>query len=143
MTRSGAAQAINQYSRVRTQGGVESASPHQLTAMLFDGALNRIASARGYMERGEIAAKGECISRGIDIIGGLRSSLDMDRGGELAERLDSLYDYMERRLLHANASNDVRALDEVADLLRPIREAWGEIPMELRDPARTAGAGAA
>ncbi len=141
MTYSNAA-AINQYSRVRTHGGVEAASPHQLTAMLFDGALNRIASARGHMERNEIAAKGECISRSIDIIGGLRSSLDMTRGGELAERLDSLYDYMERRLLHANAQNDVRALDEVAELLRPIREAWDEIPVELRNPARAAGAGA-
>lgn len=137
MTYSNAA-AINQYSRVRTHGGVEAASPHQLTTMLFDGALNRIASARGHMERGEIAAKGECISRSIDIIGGLRSSLDMARGGDLAERLDSLYDYMERRLLHANLHDDPHALDEVAELLRPIREAWGEIPVELRNPARDA-----
>ncbi|MBN8735156.1 MAG: flagellar export chaperone FliS [Xanthomonadales bacterium] len=127
--------AIHQYSRVRTHGGVETASPHQLTAMLFDGALSRIASARGHMERGEIAAKGECISRSIDIIGGLRSSLDLGRGGELAERLDSLYDYMERRLLHANLHDDACALDEVSDLLRPIREAWAGIPAELRNPA--------
>lgn len=142
MTYSNAA-AINQYSRVRTHGGVEAASSHQLTAMLFDGAINRIASARGHMERGEVAAKGECISRGIDIIGGLRSSLDLARGGELAERLDSLYDYMERRLLHANLRNDVQALDEVAELLRPISEAWAAIPQELRGSAPAAAAGAA
>ncbi|HET7266946.1 MAG TPA: flagellar export chaperone FliS [Rhodanobacteraceae bacterium] len=128
------AQAIHQYSRVRTHGGVESANPHQLTAMLFDGALSRIASARGHMQRGEIAAKGECISRSIEIIGGLRSSLDHDRGGELAARLDSLYEYMGRRLLYANLHDDIATLDEVADLLRPIRGAWAEIPAALHDP---------
>jgi flagellar protein FliS len=134
-------QAINQYSRVRTQGGVESANPHQLTSMLFDGALNRIASAQGYMQRGEIAAKGECISRSIEILSGLRVSLDRDKGGELAERLDSLYEYMAHRLLHANAHNDARALDEVAGLLRPIKQAWDAIPADLHDPRRQPGSG--
>lgn len=124
------ADAINQYSQVRTHGGVESASPHQLTAMLFDGALSRIAIARGHMQRGEIAAKGEAISSSIEIIGGLRSSLDLARGGVLAERLDALYDYMGRRLLMANLHDDVDALDEVAELLRPIRDAWMEIPAD-------------
>ena len=102
MSYSTASRAIHQYSRVRTHGGVESANPHQLTAMLLDGALGRIASARGHMERGEIAAKGESISRSMDIIEGLRGSLDLARGGELAGRLESLYQYMNRRLLEAN-----------------------------------------
>jgi flagellar protein FliS len=104
--------------------------------MLLDGALSRIASARGHMERGEIAAKGECISRGIEIIAGLRGTLDHDRGGELADRLESLYEYMGRRLLQANLHNDPGALDEVAGLLRPIKEAWDRIPAELHDSSR-------
>lgn len=142
MSYSTASQAVHQYSRVRTHGGVESASPHRLTAMLLDGALSRIASARGYMERGEIAAKGECISRSIEIIAGLRGTLDHDRGGELADRLESLYEYMTRRLLHANLHDDLGALDEVAGLLRPIKDAWDAIPAELRNPPREAGTGA-
>lgn len=129
-------QAIHQYSRVRTQGGVESATPHQLMMMLFDGALSRIASARGHMQRHEIAAKGECISRSIDILSGLRSSLDFERGSELAERLDALYEYMGRRLLHANLHDDIAALDEVVNLLRPIRGAWAQIPAALHNPQR-------
>lgn len=128
------AQAIHQYGRVKTHGGVESANPHQLTAMLFDGALSRIASARGHIQRGEIGAKCECISRSAEIIGGLRVSLDRARGGDLAERLDSLYEYMGRRLLHANLHNDPKALDEVSALLRPIRDAWAAIPAELHQP---------
>lgn len=136
MTHYNLAQALNQYGRVRTQGGVESANPHQLTTMLFDGALSRIASARGYMERHEVAAKGESISRSIGILSGLRVSLDFERGGELAERLDALYEYMGHRLVYANAHDDVAALDEVADLLRPIRDAWAQIPVDLHDPRR-------
>ncbi|HEX8776573.1 MAG TPA: flagellar export chaperone FliS [Rhodanobacter sp.] len=136
MSYSTASRAIHQYSRVRTHGGVESANPHQLTAMLLDGALGRIASARGHMERGEIAAKGESISRSMDIIEGLRGSLDLARGGELAGRLESLYQYMNRRLLEANARDDLAALDEVAGLLRPIKQAWDAIPAELRNQPR-------
>lgn len=131
-------QALNQYGRVRTQGGVESANPHQLTAMLFDGALSRIASAQGHLQRGEVAAKGECISRSIAILGGLRVSLDLERGGELAGRLDGLYEYMEQRLLYANLHDDSAALDEVAGLLRPLRDAWDRIPVELRNAPRAA-----
>lgn len=137
MTQYNLAQAIHQYGRVRAQGSVESANPHQLTAMLFDGALNRIASARGHMQRHEVAAKGESISRSIGILSGLRVSLDFEHGGELATHLDALYEYMGRRLIHANAHDDLAALDEVADLLRPIRDAWAEIPVALhhRQPA--------
>lgn len=140
MTHYHLAQALNQYGRVRTQGGVESANPHQLTTMLFDGALSRIASARGHMQRHEVAAKGEAISRSIGILSGLRVSLDFERGGELAERLDALYDYMGRRLVHSNAHDDVAALDEVAGLLRPIRDAWAQIPAGLHDPQRAVAA---
>lgn len=130
--------AIHQYSQVRTQGGVEHASPHQLTAMLFDGALSRIASARGHMDRNEIAPKGECVSKAIDIIEGLRTSLDHQRGGELATNLEALYDYMVRRLMQANAQNDPRGLDEVSNLLRQIKDAWDAIPAEQRQAATDA-----
>lgn len=142
MSHATASRAIHQYGHVRTHGGVESANSHQLVAMLLDEALSRIAGARGYMERGEIAAKGECISRTIEILSGLRVSLDHDHGGELAEHLDSLYEYMGQRLLQANARDDVGTLDEVAGLLRPIKEAWDAIPAELHNAPRPASAAA-
>ncbi|HLI19312.1 MAG TPA: flagellar export chaperone FliS [Rhodanobacteraceae bacterium] len=133
-------QALSQYGRVHTQGGIEAANPHQLAKMLFDGALSSIAGARGHMQRREVAAKGESISRSLGILSGLRVSLDFERGGELAERLDGLYEYMGHRLVYANLHDDVAALDEVADLLRPIRDAWAQIPAGLHDPRRAAEA---
>lgn len=118
---------LQQYRQVNTQARVESASPHRLIQMLMQGALDRIATARGAMERGEIAAKGEQISWAISIVGGLRSSLDLEAGGELAGNLHDLYDYMERQLLQANIRNEISLLDEVSGLLREIKSAWDEV----------------
>lgn len=118
---------LQQYRQVNTQARVESASPHRLIQMLMQGALDRIATARGAMERGEIAAKGEQISWAISIVGGLRSSLDLDAGGELAGNLHDLYDYMERQLLQANIRNEIALLDEVSGLLREIKTAWDAV----------------
>lgn len=110
---------------------VENATPHALIQMMMGGALDRIASARGCMEHGDIPGKGEQIGWAISIIDGLRVSLDKPAGGELAENLDRLYDYMMRRLLEANVRNEAAGLDEVAGLLRQIKSAWDAIPAEL------------
>ena len=122
-----AANALRQYQQVKTGTGVEYASPHRLIQMLFEGGLERIASAKGMLQRGELGRKGELIGKAINIIGGLRDGLDFERGGELATNLDALYDYMQRRLLRANIDCDPAVLDEVASLLREIKEAWDVI----------------
>lgn len=127
MSYAGTHAGLQQYRQVNTQARVESASPHRLIQMLMQGALDRIATARGAMERGEIAAKGEQISWAISIVGGLRSSLDLDAGGDLAGNLHDLYDYMERQLLQANIRNEVALLDEVSGLIREIKSAWDAV----------------
>ncbi|HMM77646.1 MAG TPA: flagellar export chaperone FliS [Gammaproteobacteria bacterium] len=118
---------IFEYRKVGVQTGVENASPHKLIQMLLDGAIEKVQLARGYMERREIAQKGQTVSWAMAIIDGLRSSLDMSRGGEVAENLDGLYDYMLRRLAEANLRNDLAMLDEVVKLLNEIREGWNGI----------------
>jgi len=72
--------------------------------------------------------KGESISLAIAIIDGLKGSLDLEGGGEIATNLEALYDYMVHRLFHANINNDVQVLEEVRGLLRGIKEAWDSIP---------------
>lgn len=116
------------YRQVGMDAKTETASPHELVLMLFDGALVSIASAIHHIQSGDIPAKGSAISKAIEIIeSGLKASLDHRSGGDLAERLGALYEYMSNRLLHANLRNDRAALDEVAGLLRDIRGAWEEI----------------
>lgn len=116
------------YAKVGLESAVASADPHRLVLMLFDGALAAVSLARIHMEAGEIPQKGAAISKAIDLItNGLRASLDMEAGGELADRLGSLYEYMAQRLLFANLKNSIAALDEVAELLSSLREAWAQI----------------
>jgi flagellar protein FliS len=122
--------AAGQYKTVDTETGVSGASPHRLIQMLLDGALGKIAMAKGAMQRGEIQEKGNHITSTAAIIVGLRDSLDMDAGGELARNLDDLYDYMVRRLMDAHLNNDLAGLDEVASLVQEIKRGWDAIPQE-------------
>jgi flagellar secretion chaperone FliS len=119
---------VNAYAKVGVETGVSSASPHQLIVMLFDGAMKALGAAIVNMKANNIAAKGEAISKAILIIdSGLRASLDKKAGGEIAEGLDSLYEYMGARLLQANLKNDVTILEEVQKLLGDLRSAWTAI----------------
>jgi len=124
--------AMNQYKQVGTRIGADSADPHQLIVMLFDGALERIAVAKGAMTRKEVALKGQKIGRAIAITDGLRASLDKKKGGDIAQNLDDLYDYMQQRLFEANSEDNPAYLDEVIDLIREIKSAWVAIPIADR-----------
>ena len=116
------------YAKIGVESAVMSASQQQLVAMLFDGALSAIIRARLFMQDGNIAGKGSSISKAINIIeAGLKESLAESRGDELADNLLNLYDYMTRRLVHANMHNDVAAVEEVEGLLRNIADAWKEV----------------
>ena len=123
--------AMGAYKTAKNEVVIDDASPHKLIAMLLDGALERVSSARGAMERGEIALTGESIGKAISIVDNLRVSLDQDQGGEIATNLAALYDYMTRRLLEANATKDMAMLAEVAGLLKEIKAAWDEVPADL------------
>ncbi|MBC53689.1 MAG: flagellar export chaperone FliS [Gammaproteobacteria bacterium] len=125
--------AIAQYQRVNNVGSVEGANPHQLILMLMNGALERLAQARGAIERREIALKGAMISKATTIIGGLQGSLDRNQAPDYVDNLERLYEYMQRRLLEANLKNDVTIVDEVAELMKTLRSSWQEI-----DPATQA-----
>ncbi|HYD79813.1 MAG TPA: flagellar export chaperone FliS [Paucimonas sp.] len=118
----------NAYAKVGLETGVSSASPHQLIAMLFEGALIAISTAQQHMKDGNVPAKGQAISKAIAIIeNGLRASLDKKVGGDIALSLDALYDYMSNRLLVANLKNQPEILDEVTRLLRDLKGAWDAI----------------
>ncbi|MCY1465022.1 Flagellar secretion chaperone FliS [compost metagenome] len=105
-----------------------SASPHKLITMLYDGARAAIARAKFHLEGGNIAERGTAISKAIDIIdNGLRAVLDQDAGGEISANLESLYEYMVRRLMLANLRSDAALLAEVDTLLESLASAWAQI----------------
>ncbi|ACE83994.1 flagellar export chaperone FliS [Cellvibrio japonicus] len=119
-------EALKQYRKLGIESEVSNASPHRLIQLLFEGALGRLAAAQGALQRGDLAIKGENLSKAIGIIAGLRSSLDMD-AGDLSENLDKLYEYMNFRLLEASTQNDGDKIAEVIQLLKTLKSGWDEI----------------
>ena len=116
------------YAQLAVETNVASADPHTLILLLFEGAEAAIRQAKYKLAEKDIAAKGQAISQAIQIVTeGLRASLDVKAGGELAERLAALYDYIANRLLWANVKNDEAAMDECLNLLGEIHSAWTEI----------------
>lgn len=131
------------YSRIEMESSVQGADPYKLISLLYQGALLAIANAKNGLLRNDIPVKCKSISHAIRIIDeGLKASLDMKVGGNIAQDLDALYGYMCLRLVNANLKNDIDALDEVSRLLSEIKGAWdsisqpNKIPLVAQPPAR-------
>jgi flagellar secretion chaperone FliS len=131
---------MSQYGKVAVGSEASYASPHRLIQMLMEGALDKIAFAKGQIERNDYAEKGRNITWAISIIQGLSASLDVESGGEIAANLEGLYDYMVRRLLQANKDNDVEILEEVSSLLKEVKQAWDSMPGEMKQVASESAA---
>jgi len=120
--------ASKAYANIEVESGALAADPHKLISMLYQGALLAIAKAKNSMMRKDIRTKCAAISKAVSIVDeGLNASLDKKVGGDLAQNLSSLYEYMVIRLTMANANNDMAALDEVARLLNDLKGAWENI----------------
>jgi len=132
MTYPRTANVVAAYQTAAVHGGVAAADEHGLVQMLLEGALHRIAQARGCIERGEMLAKTQLIHRAVAIVEELSRSLDHARGGEIAANLGELYAYIMRQLLNATIQNRVDLLNEVSSLLNEVRSAWSAIPPEAR-----------
>jgi flagellar protein FliS len=123
------------YQSVSVHGGVANADPHAMVQMLMDAAAERMAMARGCIERGETGRQAGLLHSCVMIIGELRGSLNITDGGTLAQNLSDLYDYMIRQLVMANARSDANLVLEVTRLLDEIRSAWIAIGPEVRKAA--------
>ena len=121
--------APRQYQSVNSHAQISEASPHRLVQMLMEGGLDRMAQAKGALDRGDIAQKGLMIGKAVDIIGGLREGIDPEKAkeDESLQRLDSLYAYMVQSLTTANVRNDPKIIDEVMGLLVTVKSGWDAI----------------
>ena len=119
---------INHYKTIELQTRIDTASPHELINLLLQGARTHIATAQGNIERQEIQEKGIHIGKALNIIEGLKSSLNQEQGGEIAENLLQLYKHIEFLLLKANLNNDRELLAQSNSLLAQVHQAWQEVP---------------
>lgn len=124
-------EALSIYRDTLTSSAVIGASSHKLIELLLDSAIDRIAKAKGHMGRQEYGPQGELIGKVIDIVSSLDSYLDLNQGGDVARNLQSLYDYIVRKLFAANANKNLEELEEARQLLVEIRSGWLGISDEV------------
>lgn len=124
--------AMNQYKTVDLRSAVASASPHQLIVMLYDGALTALASAKGCVERKDIEGRAKQLNKANSIVMGLQDFLDLDKGGEIAENLNALYDYIVRGIIEANRIQSADKIQELINLLLDLKQGWIGMPLEVR-----------
>lgn len=126
--------AMRQYQKVNSHAQTSEASPHRLVQLLMEGALDRMAQAKGAMARGDIAQKGLMLGKAVDILVGLRDGLNPEKTPDpiALQQLDNLYAFMSMRLLEANRQNDAAMIDEVAGLLITLKEGWDGIATEVQ-----------
>ncbi len=120
---------LNPYQQYQEQS-IKTASPGELTLMLYNGCIKFINQAKQFIEQKDIEKANNAIIRAQDIIQELLVTLNMDY--EISKNLAALYDFMYRRLIDANISKDVEALDEVLDLVTELRDTWKEVIKKTR-----------
>ena len=129
-------QSAKAYAQVGLETQVLSASPEHLITLLFNGARAAIMQARLHMENGNIAGRGQAISKALDIVdSGLKMAVDQEKGGELARNLVATYDIILHNLMLANLRNDQDKLTLAERMLVDIADAWSSSVDAQRAPA--------
>ena len=126
------ANMLKSYQQVGIETRLEGASPHALIALLFKGLLEKLATARCAVDSGDVPAQGHSISQAIAIVDGLRASVDLEGGGEIATNLLDIYDFLETYLVKANIDHDMEMLNVARSIVMELSTAWDAIPEEER-----------
>ncbi|MCI6862626.1 MAG: flagellar export chaperone FliS [Anaerobiospirillum succiniciproducens] len=124
---------LKAYNRTKLEAELLVASPHRVTQMLFEGLIERLNQAKGHIETRDPAKKAEFIGKAMGILNGLQGAVDPSYDPELGNRIIGLYDYMKDRLNDANINDDIGAIDEIIRLITPIKEAWDNIPDDIKE----------
>jgi flagellar protein FliS len=125
-------QNLKAYKKVNIDSSIAAANPHQIIVMMFDGALESIALAKGAIERNELAIKSQMMTKAVNILTALQNSLDKEAQPEISENFDFLYQYCINKLNDVNITLDIAGIEEVNGYLKPLRDAWKEMPEEAK-----------
>lgn len=119
---------LKMYKQVNLDSGLLASDPHHIILMMFDGALTAIAEAKGAIQRKDFESKSKSLTKAINIFSALRGSLDMESQPEISGNFDLLYEYCINRLIELSVSLEIEGLNEVVNLIKPLREAWYQMP---------------
>lgn len=123
---------LKAYRRTSLEAELSVATPHRVIQLLFNGLLERLSQAKGAIERKDYEYKADRITKALGIIDGLQGALERKENPELSDKMYALYDYMKLQLTQASSSLDASPIDEVMKLLMPIKQAWDNIPEDVK-----------
>ncbi|WP_024851365.1 flagellar export chaperone FliS [Hydrogenovibrio kuenenii] len=123
---------LNQYQQTSIETGMENATPHKLVVLLYDGVVDALALVKGAIERKDFRMKADKINKAITLVGALRVGLDMENGGDVAKNYADIYSYINQQLLQVSLKNDLEVLNQLAGLVRELRESWDLMPNNMK-----------
>lgn len=123
---------LSAYKQVDINSNILASDPHQIILLMFDGLLKGIATARGAIERKDFELKAQSLTKSINILNALIQSLDFDSQPEISNNFQVMYSYCIDCLMEASTSLDIAKLDEVVDMIKPVRSAWSEMPEDAK-----------
>ena len=124
---------LKAYKKTNLEAELSVADPHRVIQMMYEGLIERLSQAKGAIMRHDYEYKADRISKAVGIINGLQSALDNRSNPELGQRMFALYDYMKELLTKASVSVDTAPIDEVINLILPIKQAWDQIPQDIKE----------
>ena len=124
---------LKAYKKTNLEAELSVADPHRVIQMKYEGLIERLSQAKGAIMRHDYEYKADRISKAVGIINGLQSALDNRSNPELGQRMFALYDYMKELLTKASVSLDTAPIDEVINLILPIKQAWDQIPQDIKE----------
>ena len=120
---------LNQYQKTN----VKTAGKMDLVILCYEKAIQFLVQTRNAYEDGQFEKKSTALKKAMDIIEELNSSLDFEKGGQIAKNLDAIYNYLHRRLLEGDINRDLTAFDEAIRIMGELKEAWEAIGSESAD----------
>jgi len=128
---------LKAYKKVNVDSALLASDPHQVILMMFDGALSAIAEAKGAIERKDMELKSKSLTKAINIFTALQDSLDVESQPEISQHFSGLYSYCISQLIELSISQNIDGLDEIINLVKPIQEAWSQMPEEAKQEGIT------
>ena len=124
------------YQNAYKKASVNTLDQTKLIIMLYDGAIKNASFAVEHMKSGQIEKVHDCLIKTKNIVTELMATLNMDRGGDIANNLQSLYSYMFSQLIEANMNKKTEPVVVVIDLLKELRAAWTQINSKKKNDAK-------
>jgi len=121
---------LKSYRNINLESGLNTADPHTIISMLFNGILESVSIAKGAIERKDLALKSQQLNKAMSILRSLQDSLDSESEPDISGNFYDLYAYCIDRLVEVSVSQDCTIIDEIVSLLKPLSDAWKNISEE-------------